>query len=102
MNTRSLNRTGSSKENVEPLPPQPIFSALSDNISKNRPSKETLARVGDSFAHHHEPDTSGPHILLHREAREGHLEFFLWMLIWQLKDDIAKVHPDQPKQYKES
>ncbi|KAG5293207.1 hypothetical protein I7I50_03531 [Histoplasma capsulatum G186AR] len=101
MNTESLNCTGSSKENVEPLPPQPISGALPDNISKNRPSKETHARVDDSFAHHLEPDTSGSHILLHHEAREGHLEFFLWRPIWQLEDDIAKVHPDQLKQYKE-
>ncbi|EER41395.1 conserved hypothetical protein [Histoplasma capsulatum H143] len=69
------------KENIEPLPPslpRSISGALPDIISEDEPLKETHAKVGDSFAPHLEPDTSGPHILLHREAREGHLEFLLW------------------------
>ncbi|KGQ02028.1 hypothetical protein PAAG_11204 [Paracoccidioides lutzii Pb01] len=79
-----------------PLQPS-ISSALPDNISE-----ETHATLSDSFAHHLEPDTSGPpNILLHHETREGHLEFLLWAPIWQLEDDVAKVHPDQLKQYKE-
>ncbi|QSS61772.1 hypothetical protein I7I51_03949 [Histoplasma capsulatum] len=93
---------GSGKENVEPSSSRSISGALPDNISEDGPSKETHARVGDSFAHHLEPDTSGPrNILLHREAREGHLEFLLWAPIWQSEDDIAKVHSDQLKRYKE-
>ncbi|EDN07056.1 predicted protein [Histoplasma mississippiense (nom. inval.)] len=98
---RGLGCVGSGKENVEPLPPRSISGALPNNISEDGPSKETHARVGDSFAPHLEPDTSGPHILLHREAREGHLEFLLWAPIWQSEDEIAKVHPDQLKRYKE-
>ncbi|OJD11789.1 hypothetical protein ACJ73_09468 [Blastomyces percursus] len=92
---------GSGKENVEPSPPWSISGALPDNISEDGPSKETHARVGDSFAHHLEPDTSSPlHILLHRETREGHLEFLLWAPVWRSEDDIAKVHLDQLKRYK--
>ncbi|EGE79567.1 hypothetical protein RJZ56_003331 [Blastomyces dermatitidis] len=97
MDTGGLDCVGSGKENVEPSPPRSISGALPNNISEDGPSKETHARVGDSFAPHLEPDTSGPHILLHREAMEGHLEFLLWAPIWQSEDDIAKVHPDQLK-----
>ncbi|EEH34444.2 hypothetical protein PAAG_05492 [Paracoccidioides lutzii Pb01] len=99
---RGLDCAGSDKENVEPSRPRrSISAALPDNISEDGPSKETHATVGDSFTHHLEPDTSSPHILLHREAREGHLEFLLWAPIWRSEDDIAKVHPDQLKRYKE-
>ncbi|PGG95286.1 hypothetical protein AJ79_10142 [Helicocarpus griseus UAMH5409] len=89
------------KKNVEPLLPRSISGALPDNISEDGLLKETHATVNDSFAHHPEPDISGPHILLHCETREGHLEFLLWAPIWQLEDDIVKVYPDQLKQYKE-
>ncbi|OJD21856.1 hypothetical protein ACJ73_06804 [Blastomyces percursus] len=78
---RCLDCVGSDEENVEPLPPpspRSISGALPDIISEDGPSKETHAKVGDSFAPHLEPDTSGSHILLHREAREGHFEFLLW------------------------
>ncbi|ODH50717.1 hypothetical protein GX48_03225 [Paracoccidioides brasiliensis] len=92
---RGLDCAGSDKENVEPSRPRrSISAALPDNISEDGPSKETHATVGDSFTHRLEPDTSSPHILLHREAREGHLEFLLWAPIWRSEDDIAKVHPD--------
>ncbi|EDN09838.1 predicted protein [Histoplasma mississippiense (nom. inval.)] len=95
-----LSCVDSDKENVEPLPPQFISGALPNNISEDGPSKETHVRVGDSFTPHLEPDTSSPHILLHCEAREEHLEFLLWAPIWQSEDEIAKVHPDQLKRYK--
>ncbi|OJD23833.1 hypothetical protein ACJ73_04809 [Blastomyces percursus] len=96
-----LDCAGSDKENAEPSPPRSISGALPDNISEDGPSKETHATVGDCSAHHLESDTSSPHILLHREAREGHFEFLLWEPIWQPEDDIAKIHPDQLKRYKE-
>ncbi|OJD13513.1 hypothetical protein AJ78_06039 [Emergomyces pasteurianus Ep9510] len=101
---RCLDCVDSDKENVEPLPPlspRSISGALPDDISENGPLKKIHARVGDSFAPHLEPDTSGLHILLHRETMKEHLEFLLWAPIWQPEDDIAKVHPDQLKRYKE-
>ncbi|KGM91719.1 uncharacterized protein PADG_12177 [Paracoccidioides brasiliensis Pb18] len=78
-------------------PESKTVNASEYNISENGPLKKTHATVDDSFACHLEPDTSGPHILLHHEAREEHLEFLLWALIWQSEDDVMKVHLNQLK-----
>ncbi|OJD28486.1 hypothetical protein ACJ73_00117 [Blastomyces percursus] len=98
-NTGCLSSAGSDKENVEPSSPQAIPTELADNVSGDGPSKDAHATVSDSFAPRLEPD--GPHILLHREAGDGRLEFLVWAPIWRSEGDVANVAPDQLKRYKE-
>ncbi|KAL2359694.1 hypothetical protein RJZ56_007449, partial [Blastomyces dermatitidis] len=97
-----LDCPGSDKENVEPSPSPPqSISTIPDNVSQDRPLRDIDATVSGSFRHPLEADTGCPHILLHREARDGSLELLLWAPIWRSEDDIAKVYPDQLKRYKE-
>ncbi|OJD21712.1 hypothetical protein ACJ73_06945 [Blastomyces percursus] len=76
---RCLGSTGSDKENAEPSSPRTIPTELTANVS----------------------NTSSPHILLHREAGDGCLEFLLRAPVWWSEDAVAKGAPDQLKLYKE-
>ncbi|OJD28541.1 hypothetical protein ACJ73_00068 [Blastomyces percursus] len=97
---RSLASAGSDKKSVRTLSPRTTPTELTDNISGDRSLKDTHATDGDSFARRFEPDTSGRHILLHRAAADGRLEFLLWSPIWFSEDAVAKIAPDQLNLYK--
>ncbi|OJD22285.1 hypothetical protein ACJ73_06367 [Blastomyces percursus] len=100
-NTGYLASAGSDKEDVRTLSPRTTPTKLTDNISGDQALKDTHATEGDSFARLFEPDTSSPHIILHREAADGRLEFLLWSPIWFLEDALANIAPDQLNLYTE-
>ncbi|PGH28294.1 hypothetical protein AJ80_00185 [Polytolypa hystricis UAMH7299] len=100
INRRFPGGAGSDKENVEPPSPQAVPTEPADNASSKGQLKGTThATSCDPLAHPLDP-SMGPHILIHREAEHGRLEFLVWEPIWQSEDDMVKVAPDQVKLYK--
>ncbi|PGH23707.1 hypothetical protein AJ80_02313 [Polytolypa hystricis UAMH7299] len=99
INGRCLGGAGSDKENDEPSSPQTAPAEPVDNASSNGQSKGAHATSCDPLARPLDTST-GPHILVHREAEDGRLEFLVWAPIWQSEDEMVKVAPDRVKLYK--
>ncbi|OJD17657.1 hypothetical protein AJ78_02248 [Emergomyces pasteurianus Ep9510] len=66
----NLEKESLAQSQLGPLPAGPA-RAETENVSGDRPLKDTHATVGDSFTHRLEPDTR------HREAGDGRLGLLL-------------------------